>query len=350
MQQFNCTNCGNRLFFENATCVRCNHVLGFDSDAMRLVALQPLSGKPGHYEVIGGSDDEDHFRFCANAAHGVCNWLLPANDTRPLCRACGLNRTVPNHDDADQREAWARLEVAKKRLIYSLLRLGLPFDRSDLPHGPMVFDFKDDAMTGHAEGVITIALSEADPVERERRREMFDEPYRSLLGHLRHESAHYFWTQLVLETGRIEECRRLFGDERADYAEALNAHYANGPKPNWQLEYISAYAGAHPWEDWAETWAHYLHMVDAVDTAEAVGMEPRSAGISFGAIWPFRRDDIYREESFDDLMERWVPLTVAMNSVSRSMGHRDFYPFVIPDRAVAKLKFVHDAIRHSSRS
>ena len=57
------------------------------------------------------------------------------------------------------------------------------------------------------------------------------------------------------------------------YAAALQAHYAKGGDVGpWAERHVSAYASAHPWEDWAETWAHYLHMMDAVDTALGFGM------------------------------------------------------------------------------
>ena len=186
------------------------------------------------------------------------------------------------------------------------------------------------ATTGHLDGVITIDVMEADAVERERQRLQFGEPYRSLLGHLRHESGHFYWKVLVAEAGKQDAFRALFGDERKDYGAALARHHAEGPPPDWSANHVSAYASSHPWEDWAETWAHYLHMVSAVDTAEAEGMEPRASGLIFGAAWPFKSYDVYREETFDALIERWIPLSIALNNMSRGMGHDDFYPFVIP--------------------
>lgn len=345
MHLFRCTNCENRVFFENTRCLNCQSALGFDPKTLQLIALELLPGPQKRFSGQFEDGQKQHFAYCRNQSYGVCNWLTETGSGEELCRACALNRTIPNLSSEDNHEAWHFLEIAKKRLIYSLLRLGLPFDDPGLPLGPMVFDFKVNAMTGHDEGVITISVDEADPVERERRRDLFDEPYRSLLGHLRHESAHFYWSLLVEAEGRIEEFRTLFGDERQDYTAAISAYHANGPVKNWQARYVSAYASAHPWEDWAETWAHYMHMVDAVDTAEAGGLEPRSIGMSIGAVWRFQRDDIYREQSFEELKERWLPLTIALNSLSRSMGHRDFYPFVIPEPAYEKLAFIHHAIR-----
>ncbi len=344
MKNFACSKCGNKVYFENVMCVSCGHVLGFDPDALSIVALEAAPAKAGLFRKVKGGNG-GLLRYCSNATHGVCNWLTAETDPDTLCRACALNRTIPNLAEPGSLPAWRDLERAKKRLIYSLLRFGLPFGASAQMKGPLTFDFARNTVTGHLDGVITIDVMEADAVERERQRQHFGEPYRSLLGHLRHESGHYYWMMLVEQGGLIEDFRALFGDERQDYPIALARHRAEGAAPDWQSRYVSAYASSHPWEDWAETWAHYLHMVDALDTAEAQGMEPRAAGFAFGSVWPFKIYDIYRDETFPALMERWIPLTIAMNSLSRSMGHDDFYPFVIPAPAYDKLDFVHRAIR-----
>ena len=343
MKSFSCSACGHKVYFENFACVRCGHALGFDTELQSMVAIDPESGEDGTlYRRL--SSTSASVRYCANAYFGVCNWLTPA-DHGPLCRACNLNRTIPNLSEHGSLEAWKDLERAKKRLVYSLLRFGLPFEAGDSSSGPLSFNFVRSAVTGHLDGVITIDIMEADAVERERQRQQFGEPYRSLLGHLRHESGHFYWDVLVQGTPLIDEFRTLFGDERFDYTAAIGQHYAVGPPAEWEARHVSAYASAHPWEDWAETWAHYLHMVDTLDTAEASGMEPRTAGIAFGTAWPFKTYDIYREETFEALIERWIPLTLAMNNLNRSMGHADFYPFVIPSAAMGKLAFVHRAIR-----
>ena len=342
MKDFACTNCGAKVHFENCRCLTCGLDLGFDASSCRLVALRPLSVGADTYEAVGGAPAIP-VRYCANAAHGVCNWLAPADSGTGLCPACSLNRTIPNLSEPGSLAAWGQLEAAKKRMVYSLQRFGLPLSDPDV--GRLTFDFARNTTTGHFAGVITIDIMEADAVERERQKQFFGEPYRSLLGHLRHESGHFYWHLLVEKMGRLDEFRSRFGDERADYGEALAHHHAEGARSDWQWQFLSSYASSHPWEDWAETWAHYLHMVDAVDTAEAVGLEPRSAGLILGAIWPFKSYDVYREESFQSLRDRWVPLTVAMNSLSRSMGHPDFYPFVISGPALDKLAFVHNVVR-----
>lgn len=350
MKNFSCTACGNKVYFENVTCVRCGHALGFDAGAQTMVSLAADGRAAGLYRRVTRARfrrtpaPKDGLRYCANAFHDVCNWLTPDGGSA-FCRACSLNRTIPNLSEAGSLQAWGDLERAKKRLVYSLLRFGLPFDGAATPEGGLTFDFVRSAMTGHLDGVITIDIMEADAVERERQRQQFGEPYRALLGHLRHESGHYYWGMLVGATTLLDEFRGLFGDERAHYGSAVGSHHSLGPPFDWGSRHVSAYASAHPWEDWAETWAHYLHMVDTLETAESSGMEPRIANVAFGGAWPFKTYDIYREETFEALLERWIPLTIAMNNLNRSMGHEDFYPFVIPQPAVAKLAFVHRAIR-----
>ena len=190
------------------------------------------------------------------------------------------------------------MEIAKKRLVYSILRFGLPLRAATTPPGQLTFDFARNTTTGHLDGVISVNIMETDAVERERMRQHFGEPYRTLLGHLRHESGHFYWSMLVEQGAHIDAFRALFGNERQSYPEAIRRHHSVGPPADWQKKFVSAYAASHPWEDWAETWAHYLHMTEAVDTAESAGMEPRAAGLIFGSMWPFKRSDIYREETF----------------------------------------------------
>ena len=348
MKTFVCSHCANKIYFENAECVKCGHALGFDARTLQFAAIKADKAGGGLFRRIDGKD-ATRVRYCANESHGVCNWLTSEKDPNALCPACDLNRTIPNLAENGSLAAWGELERAKKRLIYSLLRFNLPFEASASNAGPLTFDFVRDARTGHLDGVITIDIMEADAVERERQRQVFQEPYRSLLGHLRHESGHFYWMVLVEAAGKLDEFRSLFGDERQDYAAALAHHHTAGPPGDWQLRHVSSYASCHPWEDWAETWAHYLHMVDALDTSEAEGMEPRVKGFSLASLWPFKTHDVYRRDSFNSLMARWVPLTISLNSLSRSMGHNDFYPFVISAPAEAKLAFVHKLIRRHIR-
>ena len=344
MRNFACPTCESKVFFANVSCVNCDTALGFNPETLSMsvaTGSEPAPGhQPGPETGIGAS-----LHYCANSVHDACNWLVSDSPSDTFCVACKLNRTIPNLTEPGSLEAWQQLERAKKRLIYSLLRFGLPLDASALGKGRLTFDFLRQAMTGHLDGVVTINIMEADAVERERARQHFDEPYRSLLGHFRHESGHFYWEVLVEAGDRLEEFRALFGDEREDYGAALERHHADGPTPDWEARFVSSYASVHPWEDWAESWAHYVHMVDAVESAEAEGIEPRASGFSFGALWPFKTYDVYREASFEALKERWIPLTIALNRLNRSMGHDDFYSFVTPEAAYEKLAFVHRLIR-----
>lgn len=331
MKHFHCSNCGERVFFSSSVCLHCGNTLGFEPKTLEMVAFLLPSAESRNY--------------CANASYDACNWLASVSHGSGFCLACELNKTIPNLSNPQRLHAWQLLERAKKILIYSLLRFGLPFSREQLGDASLKFDFAEGKLTGYADCVITINISETDAVERERQRQYFDEPYRTLLGHLRHESGHFYWTLLVENSPELENFRALFGDERQDYAAALARHHEHGPIDGWQQNCVSAYASVHPWEDWAETWAHYIHMVDAVETAEYEGMEPRSAKMDFGMAWPYRRYDVYREESFESLKARWVPLTIALNTINRSIGHEDFYPFVTPEPAYEKLAFIHRLIR-----
>ena len=277
MKLFKCQNCGQVLFFENRMCGRCGHRLGFLPQQGELSALEP-----GGTDWLALADPGTGWRFCANAEYEVCNWLVPSASPERFCVACRHNRTVPDLSLDANLAAWSKMEFAKHRLFYSLLQLHLPTpNRVDERGSGLVFDFLTDSagpggtkvMTGHDGGLITLAVAEADDAEREARRTRMGEPYRTLLGHFRHEVGHFYWDMLVRDTGRQDAFRAVFGDDRDDYGEALKRHYANGPPPNWQDCFVSVYATSHPWEDWAETWAHYLHIVDSLETAGAFGLE-----------------------------------------------------------------------------
>jgi hypothetical protein len=353
MKNFECSRCRNKVYFESVSCLKCGFALGFDAATLSMVAFESAApvkapgSKPATTPKHGRAQNlaRREVRYCTNAGHGVCNWLALRNG--PRCLACQMNRTIPNLSEPGNLTAWRDLERAKKRLVYGLLRFGLPLAASSnvaADDGLLTFDFARNAVTGHRDGVITIDVLEADAVERERQRQRFGEPYRALLGHLRHESGHFYWKILVEGAGQLDEYRRLFGDEREDYATALARHHA-GARLDWPTQHVSAYASSHPWEDWAETWAHYLHLVDAIDTAEAEGMEPRTSTFSISSIFANKTIDVFREAAFPALMERWTPLALGMNSLSRSMGHDDFYPFIIPPPVVEKLAFIHRGIR-----
>jgi hypothetical protein len=267
-----------------------------------------------------------------------------------------LTRIIPNLSRPADREGWVRLEASKRRLIYSLLSLDLPLaSRSEDPVGGLSFEFLADPdpgtpgavpiLTGHNEGVITINVAEADPAERERRRLLMHEPYRTILGHFRHEIGHYYWDRLVKDAKPLDGFRRLFGDERDDYDQAIRRHHEQGAPANWSDTFVSAYASSHPWEDWAETWAHYMHMVDTLETAIECGLSLRPKRKGEPAMKPDITLDGPRPTSFDQIIERWFPLTYVLNNLNRGMGLLDAYPFVLPAPAIDKLRFIHDVIR-----
>ncbi|MDB5473872.1 MAG: hypothetical protein JWP99_1175, partial [Devosia sp.] len=279
MKLFVCDHCGNTVYFENASCERCGHQLGYVPERNALVSLVQ-EGSVWSSPALPG----ETYVFCQNAQYGACNWLVPAHPEGELfCAACRHNDTIPAIDEPANLERWQTIERAKKRLFYSLLRLNLPLQtRAQDPAHGLSFRFLADmpvaglpVMTGHENGIITIALAEADDAERESRRTRMGEPYRTLLGHFRHEIGHHYWDLLVADRAPLERFRTLFGDERADYNLALENHYARGAPPGWPQTYISAYATSHPWEDFAETFAHYLHITDTVEMASAFGVRAR---------------------------------------------------------------------------
>lgn len=353
MQLFTCSHCAQPVYFENHLCLKCNAPLGFDPLQLQMVSLQEAGDGYASF-TQSGENNTGKYKYCANKQYGVCNWLLPYETEAEFCIACNLNHTIPDLSAEGHLEKWSRIEVAKHRLLYALLRFNLPLvsKYQDAQSG-IAFDFMaDDAssgqrlLTGHANGLITLNIEEADDVIRVMAQKQMDEVYRTLLGHLRHEVGHYYWDQLIKDTGRLEGFRALFGDETVDYSEALQAHYDKANTGAWKENFISAYASAHPWEDWAETWAHYLHIVDTLETGYSFGLtvKPRlpEADTEMNARLNI---DPYTAKSFDSIMERWMPLSFVMNSLNRSMGMKDSYPFVINDAVREKLQFIHDTIK-----
>jgi hypothetical protein len=348
MKIFNCTHCDQLLYFENDRCERCGYPLGFNDEQLRLFPLVD-QGDPW-FSIY--KRDSSLYRYCANHSYGLCNWLVPQDGGQEYCKACSLNRTIPNLNKPEYFNRWKVLENAKHRLVYSLLRMRLPVaSKAIQPDSGLVFDFKADehpdsdekVLTGHDDGVITINIAEADDIEREMTRKAMDEVYRTVLGHFRHEVGHYYWDRLIDGTPYLDKCRELFGDERQDYAEALKIHYEKGPPAGWNLEYISAYATTHPWEDWAETWAHYLHIIDTLETAYAFGMSVHPGVLKQPeALEVEITDDPYKIKDFNRIINLWLPLTFALNSLNRSMGLKDLYPFVIRPGIMEKLSFIHD--------
>ena len=352
MKLFECQACGQPLYFENTQCGSCGRRLGYHPSLYEVTALEQDGND---WKALAAPDTR--YRFCANTEYDVCNWLVPAEGQDQYCLACRHNRTVPDLSIKQNLTRWRRLEAAKRRLFYTLTKLHLPLStRPQDPQG-LAFDFLaalsenrpngPSVLTGHDNGLITINIAEADDAERERQRHSMGEPYRTLLGHFRHEIGHYFWNVLVRNDPSLDQFRRVFGNERQDYGQALQAHYANGPKKNWQEEYVSAYAGSHPWEDFAEMWAHYLHMVDTLETANAFGMSVRPK-VSRGPDLTAEINFDPHQEDLNRLITAWLPLTFAVNSLNRSMGQPDLYPFVLSSAVIAKLAFIHELIHHKA--
>jgi hypothetical protein len=198
-------------------------------------------------------------------------------------------------------------------------------------------------LTGHANGMVTINVHEADDPYREQVRKEMKEAYRTLLGHFRHEVGHYFWDRLIRDTPWVGAFRALFGDERKDYAQAAKRHYEKGPPSDWPRTHVSAYATMHPWEDWAETWSHYLHMFDTLDTgrAHSLVVQPRPEQAIAARSVKLRE---LHDRDFDSVIDAWITVTLTLNNLNRSMGLPDPYPFVLSAQAIEKLNFVHDLV------
>ncbi len=351
MKLFSCPACDQVVFFNNVKCERCGHALGYEPFSNRMLALEP-DAETGFWRSVGKKGAGDAWKYDDNYQYGVCNWLLPADSPETLSLASSFNNVIPNLSNPDNVALWQKMEFAKQRLIYTLMRLGLPMpSRTEHPEG-LAFEFLVDdpdssqhVMTGHDNGLITIALAEADDAEREKRRTAMNEPYRTLLGHFRHEIGHWYWDRLVRDGGALAECRALFGNDEEDYGQALQNHYNNGPKPNWQDEYVSTYAGAHAWEDFAETWAHYLHIVDTLETGGSWGMTLHPRLDKEGILTTDIDFKVYDDSTtMEQIADAWLALSSALNSLNRSMGHQDLYPFVLAPRVIEKLGFIHDLV------
>lgn len=339
MKIFHCDQCGHLVYFENTSCLNCGTQLAYLPERSEIASLLPSAD--GFWQ----SSDGISYRQCENyASQDVCNWAVEGSDPQPYCLSCRLTTVLPYLSADGNKQAWAKLEAAKRRLIYSLVGLNLPIvPRTEDPAEGLEFQFLEDqpgapVLTGHDEGVIVINIAEADDSEREKRRSQLHEPYRTILGHFRHEVGHYYWDRLIKDTEYLKPCRQLFGNEEADYGEALKVHYANGAPADWQDRFISTYASSHPWEDWAETWAHYLHMTDTLETAAACGV----------SLMPARKDEPTLEqisdESFESMIAGWVPLTHMLNNLNRGLGLSDGYPFVLSEPVLQKLKFIHEVV------
>ena len=336
MRDFTCPNCGQRLAFENSVCLSCGSALGFSLADMALLVIAP-----GAESEHAGAVDEREYRLCANLHRAECNWLVEKYPAGQLCASCELTRTRPFDGDVKAMSAFAVAEKAKRRLIVELYELKLPIvgRTEDVNYG-LAFDLlsseTEKVITGHHNGVITLDLAEGDDVHREQLRIDMAEPYRTLLGHFRHEIGNYYYYRLIgPSAGNAAQFSELFGDPNADYQAALDRHYSDGAPPGWAKTFVSSYATMHPAEDWAETFAHYLHIRDTLDTSAAFGFAPSGATLERRTLGP---------SGFDTIIEMWLPLAWGLNMVNRSMGKDDIYPFVLPPSVLNKMRFIHTVI------
>lgn len=352
MTPFQCTRCGNTVFFENTHCGRCDAVLGYVPGERRMVSFDPepstpdaADPAPGWLRLGDADSGPPRLRPCDNRiVHQVCNWMLDDGDAGgPLCLSCRLTQVIPSLDTPGNLGHWAAIERAKRRLVYTLISIGLTpqprgapgVDRGlsfqlleSLPGGPPV-------MTGHEDGIITLNIAEADDVHREAARVSMGEPVRTLLGHLRHEVSHYLEWRHVEGTPAMARCREVFGDDTVDYAAALQTHYAQGAPPDWPGRFVSAYASAHPYEDWAETCAHVLLVIDALETASAWGLQLDGPSPTRAADGADARQPLDRR-----VLAHWLPLAQFLNAMNRSLGQADSYPFLLPPAVLDKMSLV----------
>ncbi|WP_205877680.1 zinc-binding metallopeptidase family protein [Mycobacterium camsae] len=336
MRDFHCPNCGQRLAFENSECLSCHSSLGFSLNQMALLVIAKRDEDSEHAGAVAANE----YQLCANLYVAECNWLVPVGHPGGLCESCSLTIERPNDNDTVGMAEFARAEAAKRRLVAELHELSLPIiGRDQDPDYGLAFRLLSSAhenvITGHENGVITLDLAEGDDVHREQLRVEMEEPYRTLLGHFRHEVGHYYFYRLIRSPEYLQQFDELFGDPDADYQAALDRHYSQGAPEGWQETFVSSYATMHPAEDWAETFAHYLHIRDTLDTSASCGLAPAAATFDRPPLGP---------SAFPTIIEMWLPLSWSLNMVNRSMGHDDLYPFVLPPAVLNKMQLVHTVI------
>jgi hypothetical protein len=351
LKKFYC-NCGAKIFFENNQCVSCHSELAWCPSCDTLRSL--VRDEAGQYFCSEPSCSLPLIKCFNNEVEHVCNRSIVntgADITHPVfCDYCRFNETIPDLSDEHNHKKWHRIEIAKRRVFYTLDLLGLPYGNArDNVEPPLSFDFKGDVIpkhnfwrwmqnnervyTGHSKGKVTINIKEADDVEREKARVSFEEAHRTIIGHFRHEMGHYFWDLLVL--GQCEEaCIEVYGNHNdPDYATAMDLYYKDGPKPGWESNYISAYATMHPWEDFAECFATYMDMVSVLDIANNEfpdnPVDPTQA-------------------SLPEMAEKYAELGVLFNEINRAMGLIDLVPEVFTAGVLYKIQFIHNLLRNAA--
>src|SRR5271168_5417104 len=352
VRAFACPVCHGFVPFESRRCPNCLAELGLYVPSRTMVAT--WSGAA----VIDGQI----WIACTRAGSLGCNWLVPQEQElggqRGRCLADSLIRREPDTDDTVAVEKLVSTGIGLRRLICQLIDIGLPVDPFWRRNGGLAFDLLSSysggerVVIGHAGGVITIDLVESLDAYRESLRVRLGEPYRTMLGHFRHEVGHYYQNILV-ETGPgaaryLDECRALFGDERADYQAEIARHYKFGAPKNWTESFISEYATMHPWQDFAECFAHYLHITDTINTVGEAGL----ILIADRARVAVPRDIVplasYADVPIEQLLYDWKWLALFFNRINTAMGKRPLYPFEIPPPVIRKLGFVHKVVRQAA--
>ncbi|WP_051946488.1 putative zinc-binding metallopeptidase [Verrucomicrobium sp. BvORR106] len=345
--------CGTIVFFENTACVGCGRLLGYVPETGRIHSFTQ-DASSGNYRSGDPALKQRHYRACEHRG-GVlgCNWMIPTGEPVNQCQSCLLTRTYPDINIPGNDAKWAQAEAAKRRVASQLQRLGIPLVSQLLAPEGVCFDFLQtppgDApvITGHENGVITLNVDEADAASRELVRQQLGEEFRTLAGHMRHELAHYYWDLLASDPAWLPAFRERFGDEQVDYGDSLTQYYGGGARLDWNQNCITPYASAHPWEDWAETFAHFLHLHEGVHVARTYGLEGGQLPFAIqkfdlkvlGSRVPKREARLFLED-----INAWVKLSLLTNEMSRALGHPNSYPFVLNGPVVEKLWFVRQSI------
>lgn len=346
MKIFECPNCLNPLSFESTQCARCGHAVGYLKQYSELKLLVP--GEDGKIHTEEGRT----FQYCQHYQYGVCNWLVPTDSAHSLCDVCRLDQNFPEINSEDQRAIWKEMEQAKHRIIYSLNRLNLPVvSKIDAPDHGLSFEFLTEeypsspARNGYSNGLITINLSRADARSTGSLHHRIEEHHGSIMSFLRHETGQYYWEQLVLSNRAIlQTFRDLFGDEIPDYTEALNQHHQLGPPDNWQKNYSSKYATFHARADWAETWSHYLYLMDLLESAYVLGLSIRPNLQSASSMSMYASFDPYKETEFEKILDAIIPLNFAVSHLNQNTEQPNLFSFSIPEPVIRKLRFVHQLL------
>jgi len=376
MKTFKC-NCTEQLilFFESSHCLACGRTVGID-DEFDQVEPYEIDEQSGLF--YKAEAPEVFYKKCDNnAQYHVCNGMVNLDTFIPvadkdevLCFSCRFNETVPDLSIIGHIPLWKKMETAKRRALYTLKSLSLPLNTIiQKPESGLSFDFitdrnvsdhfvspiigQDVVFTGHDCGHITINLAEADDVARSQAKIAMGERYRTLLGHFRHELGHYYFDQLIANSPKKHAlCKQYFGDDELDYQQALDTHYKQGAPANWHETFISEYATMHPYEDWAETWAHYMHIIDTLETAKNFSITGSTTGNEFELDeadelrLPQSAYYFNSQTSIDAILDTWMEFSIILNSLNRSMGLADAYPFVLTQAVRTKLSFIHHAIHN----